>query len=353
MKIFDRMSEMEHEQLVLCHDRVSGLKAIIAVHDTTLGPALGGTRMWNYDCEEDAIEDALRLSRGMTYKSAAMGLNLGGGKAVIIGDPRTDKTEALWRAYGRFVQSLGGRYITAEDVGTTPDDMAFVSQETEFVAGLMHKSGDPSPVTAYGTYVGIKAAVQQVTGSSDLNGVTVAVQGIGSVGYSLCEHLHQEGVNLLVADIFEDKVRRAVDDFGAVAVDPDRIHAQECDVFAPCALGAVINDDTISELKCRIIGGAANNQLAAERHGQVLYDMGILYAPDFVINGGGVINVAHEFHPAGYNRDLALRQVESIGDRLLEVFSLSENEGIPTSAAATRVAEARIDKIGRIKSIRV
>lgn len=353
MKIFERMSEMEHEQLVLCHDRVSGLKAIIAVHNTTLGPALGGTRMWNYDSEEDAIQDALRLSRGMTYKSAAMGLNLGGGKAVIIGDPRTDKTEELWRAYGRFVHSLGGRYITAEDVGTTPADMAFVSEETQFVAGLMHKSGDPSPVTAYGTYVGIKAAVRQVTGSDDLEDITVAVQGIGSVGYALCQHLHEDGVNILVADIFEDKVQRAVDDFGATAVDPDRIHAQECDVFAPCALGAVVNDDTISELKCRIIGGAANNQLAAERHGQMLYDMGILYAPDFVINGGGVINVAHEFHPAGYNRDLALRQVETIGDRLLAVFSLSESEGIPTNEAAKRIAEARIEKIGRIKSIRV
>ncbi len=353
MKIFERMSEMQHEQLVFCHDRVSGLKAIICVHNTTLGPALGGTRMWNYDSEEDAIQDALRLSRGMTYKSAVMGLNLGGGKAVIIGDPRTDKTEELWRAYGRFVHSLGGRYITAEDVGTTPDDMAFVSEETEFVAGLIHKSGDPSPVTAYGTYVGIKAAVEQVTGSDDLEGITVAVQGIGSVGYSLCEHLHKDGVNLLVADIFEDKVQRAVDDFGAQAVDPEGIHAEECDVFAPCALGAVINDDTISELRCRVIGGAANNQLAAERHGQMLHDMDILYAPDFVINGGGVINVAHEFHPAGYNRGLALRQVEGIGARLLAVFSLSESEGIPTSEAANRIAEARIDKIGRIKSIRV
>ncbi len=352
MEIFERMRDMDHEQLVFCHDEVSGLRAIVAIHDTTLGPALGGTRMWNYDSEEDAIEDVLRLSRGMTYKSSAMGLNLGGGKAVIMGDSRKDKTEQLWRAYGRFVQSLGGRYITAEDVGTTPDDMSFVSAETEYVAGLLHKSGDPSPVTAYGVYRGIKASLEHLTGSDDLGGRTVAVQGIGSVGYALCEYLHEEGTRLLVADIFEEPISQAVEAFDAEVVDPDRIHACECDVFSPCALGAVINEETISELGCRIVAGAANNQLAEDGHAEVLREMGILYAPDYVINGGGVINVAHEFYPGGYNRELALRQVDRIGDYLKQIFITSDDEQIPTRVAADRMAEARIESIARIKRIR-
>lgn len=353
MRIFERMRDMEHEQLVFCYDEVSGLRAIVAIHDTTLGPALGGTRMWNYDSEEDAIEDALRLSRGMTYKSSAMGLNLGGGKAVIIGDSRKDKTEELWRAYGRFIQSLGGRYITAEDVGTTPDDMAFVSAETDYVAGLLHKSGDPSPITAYGTYRGIKASLEYVTGSADLAGRTIAVQGIGSVGYVLCEYLHEEGAHLLVSDLYEDVLNRAVEEFGAEIVDPDRIHACECDVFSPCALGAVINEVTLPELGCRIVAGAANNQLAEDSLAQGLRDRGILYAPDFVINGGGVINVAHEFHPGGYNRELALRQVDRIGDYLKQIFTTSDQEDIPTRVAADRMAEARIERIAKVHRIRV
>ncbi len=352
MEIFQSMQEMEHEQLVFCYDSVSGLKAIIGIHDTTLGPALGGTRMWPYETEEEAIIDVLRLSKGMTYKSAAMGLNLGGGKGVIIADPRRDKSEALWRAYGRFVDSLGGRYITAEDVGVSPDDIDIVNDETDFVAGLWHKSGDPSPVTAYGTFVGIRAAMQYLEGSADLTGVVVEVQGVGSVGYALCEHLHEAGAKLLVADIYEDKLNQVVEDFGAEVVDPDSIHAAECDVYAPCALGATVNDDSIPELRCRVVAGAANNQLAETRHGQVLREKGILYAPDFVINGGGVINVAQEFNPSGYNRDLALKKVETIGEKLLDIFEASEAEDIPTNEAAERLAEKRIRSVGSIQRIR-
>jgi len=353
VQIFQQMTDMEHEQLVFCHDKVSGLKAIIAIHDTTLGPALGGTRMWDYDSEEEAITDALRLSKGMTYKSSVMGLNLGGGKGVIIGDARKDKTEELWRAYGRFVETLGGRYITAEDVGTTPEDMDIVSQETDYVAGLAHLSGDPSPVTAYGTYVGMKACMEHLTGSDSLQGRCIAVQGIGSVGYALCEYLAEERAEIIVSDIYPDAVEQAVEQLGATAVEPDDIYDQECDIFAPCALGAVINDASIDRLRCRVVAGAANNQLERQEHGEQLRERGILYAPDFVINGGGVINVAHEFHPSGYSRDLALRKVDTISDRLLQVFAVSDEEGIPTSVAANRVAEERIRSIGRIQRIRV
>ncbi|MFO7942204.1 MAG: Glu/Leu/Phe/Val dehydrogenase dimerization domain-containing protein [Bacillota bacterium] len=352
MQVFETMTDMEHEQLVFCYDKISGLKAIIGIHDTTLGPALGGTRMWPYETEDEAIIDVLRLSRGMTYKNSAMGLNLGGGKGVIIADPRKDKSEALWRAYGRFVQSLGGRYYTAEDVGVSPDDIDIVNEETDYVAGLWHKSGDPSPATAYGTYVGIGACMENLTGSSDLDGVTVAVQGIGSVGTALCELLHEAGANLLVADIYEDKVQRAVEEFGAKAVDPDEIHAAECDVYAPCALGATINDESIPELRCRVVAGSANNQLAEERHGEMLRDRGILYAPDFVINGGGVINVAGEFGPAGYNREQAMKKVEGIGEKLSAIFEISEREDIPTNCAAERLAEERLETVGRIQRIR-
>ncbi len=353
MRIFAEMTDMEHEQLVFCHDEVSGLKAIIGIHDTTLGPALGGTRMWDYDTEEEAIRDALRLSRGMTYKSSAMGLNLGGGKGVIIGDPSRDKTEELWRAYGRFVESLGGRYITSVDVGTSPADLDLVAQETEYVGGLAHLSGDPSPVTAYGTYVGMKACMQHLTGSDSLEGCRVAVQGAGSVGYTLCEHLADEGADLMVSDVNTDRVEKVVSDFGATAVAPDDIYEQDCDIFAPCALGAVVNDNTLDRLSCRVVAGAANNQLDRDEHGVQLRKREILYAPDFVINGGGVINVAHEFHPNGYSRDLALRKVESIRDRLLEIFAVSDEEDIATNEAADRVAERRINSMARIQRIRV
>lgn len=287
MKWFDYMERYDYEQLLLCQDKNSGLKAIIAIHDTTLGPALGGVRMWNYASEEEAIIDALRLARGMTYKAAAAGLNLGGGKTVIIGDPRKDKNEAMFRALGRFIQGLNGRYITAEDVGTTEEDMDIIHQETRYVTGVspaFGSSGNPSPVTAYGVYRGMKAAAKIAFGSDSLEGRTVAVQGVGSVAYHLCKHLHEEGARLIVTDIVRENVERAVRDFGAESVDPDKIYDVECDIFSPCALGAIINDETLPRLKCRVVAGSANNQLKEERHGDRLEELGIIYVPDYVIN---------------------------------------------------------------------
>lgn len=258
MELFRYMEQYDYEQLVFCQDKQSGLKAIIAIHDTTLGPALGGTRMWTYESEEAAIEDALRLARGMTYKNAAAGLNLGGGKTVIIGDPRKDKNEEMFRAFGRYIQGLNGRYITAEDVGTTVEDMDIIHDETDFVTGIspaFGSSGNPSPVTAYGVYKGMKAAAKAAFGTDSLEGKTVAVQGVGNVAYNLCRHLHEEGAKLIVTDINKEAVERAVAEFGARAVDPDDIYSQECDIYAPCALGATINDDTIpaaeSQSDCR------------------------------------------------------------------------------------------------------
>jgi len=349
-RVFERMRESGHEQVVFCHDRVSGLKAIIAIHDTTLGPALGGCRMWPYASEEEALIDVLRLSRGMTYKNAAMGLNFGGGKAVIIGDPRRDKSEELFRAFGKFVESLGGRYITAEDVGTTTDDIATVAAETRYVVGLPERSGDPSPATAYGVFRGIKASLREVFGDESLSGRTVAVQGIGNVGYHLCRYLHEAGARLIVTDIFQDRVRQAVESFDATAVPADEIYDVECDVFAPCALGAILNDDTIPRLKCRIVAGSANNQLAEPRHAAELARRGILYAPDYVINGGGVMNVSEEYHPSGYNRDRAYARVARIYDKLQQVYAISRSEGITTAEAADRMAEDRIARLGRLKA---
>lgn len=312
MEIFKYMETYDYEQLVFCQDEQSGLKAIIAIHDTTLGPALGGTRMWTYDSEEAAIEDALRLAKGMTYKNAAAGLNLGGGKTVIIGDPRKDKNEEMFRAFGRYIQGLNGRYITAEDVGTTVEDMDIIHDETDYVTGIspaFGSSGNPSPVTAYGVYKGMKAAAKAAFGTDSLEGKTIAVQGVGNVAYNLCRHLHEEGASLIVTDINKESVKRAVEDFGARAVDPGDIYSQACDIYAPCALGAVINDDTIKQLKAKVIAGAANNQLKETRHGDTIHEMGIVYAPDYVINAGGVINVADELY--GYNAERALKRLKA------------------------------------------
>ena len=275
--IFQELEKYDYEQLVFCQDKNSGLKAIISIHDTTLGPALGGTRMWTYSSEQEAIIDALRLARGMTYKAAAAGLNLGGGKTVIIGDPRKDKNEEMFRAFGRFIQGLNGRYITAEDVGTTVADMDLIHQETEFVTGVspaFGSSGNPSPVTAYGVYRGMKAAALRAFGSDNLTGKTVAVQGVGNVAFHLCRHLYEEGSQLIVTDINEEPVQRAVQEFGATAVGPSEIYGVQCDIFSPCALGAVINDDTIPLLKARVIAGAANNQLKEEHHGDMINEHG-------------------------------------------------------------------------------
>ena len=346
MEIFDKIEQYEHEQVVYCYDPPSGYRGIIAIHNTTLGPALGGTRFWNYTSDQEALTDVLRLSRGMTYKSAVAGLNLGGGKSVIIGDPKTKRREMIFRAHGRFVESLKGRYITAEDVGTSVEDMDYVHMETEYVTGLAGRSGDPSPVTAYGTYRGIKAAAKAKYGSDDLDGVTVAVQGAGHVGYFLCEDLAAEGAKLVVTDIDEDRVKRVVDEFGARAVGPDEIYGVDAQVFAPCALGAVVNDETLPQFSFDIIAGAANNQLAEERHGQELLDEEILYAPDYVINAGGVINVYGELN--GWNNERSKRKAGEIYDTLEELFELSREEGIPTSEAADRLAERRIDQVGRM-----
>ncbi|MEK3890796.1 branched-chain amino acid dehydrogenase [Bacillus sp. FSL K6-3431] len=351
MKIFEYMTNYDYEQLVFCQDEQSGLKAIIAIHDTTLGPALGGTRMWPYNSEEEAIEDALRLAKGMTYKNAASGLNLGGGKAVIIGDPRKDKSEELFRAFGRFVQGLNGRYITAEDVGTTVEDMDLIHLETDFVTGIspaFGSSGNPSPVTAYGLYVGMKAAAVEAFGTDSLEGKTVAVQGVGNVAFELCNYLHKEGANLIVTDINKEAVNRAVTAFHAKAVDPDEIYGVDADIFAPCALGAIINDETIPQLKVKVIAGSANNQLKDTRHGDQIHEMGIVYAPDYVINAGGVINVADEL--IGYNKERALKKVESIYNNVERVIEISKRDGIPTYLAADRMAEERIEKMQKSSS---
>ncbi|HLR51844.1 MAG TPA: Glu/Leu/Phe/Val dehydrogenase [Candidatus Avamphibacillus sp.] len=345
MEIMSYMEEYDYEQLVFCQDKNSGLKAIIAIHDTTLGPALGGTRMWTYNSESEAIEDALRLARGMTYKNAAAGLNLGGGKAVIIGDPKKDKNPEMFRAFGRYIQSLRARYITAEDVGTTVEDMDLIHMETDYVTGTSESgsSGDPSPVTAYGIYKGMKAAAKEAFGNDLLKGKTVAVQGVGHVAYTLCEHLYREGAKLIVTDINKDAVNRAVEAFDAEAVDPEDIYSVDCDIYSPCALGATINDETLPVLKAKVIAGSANNQLKTDKHGEILHEKGIVYAPDYVINSGGVINVADELN--GYNQERALKKVDEIYNILLNVFEISRKENIPTAIAADRMAEERINSM--------
>jgi leucine dehydrogenase len=347
MDIFERLAEHDHEQVVFCYEPSAGYRGIIAIHNTTLGPALGGTRFWNYRSDEEALIDVLRLARGMTYKAAVAGLNLGGGKAVIIGDPKTSRREMIFRAHGRFVESLGGRYFTAEDVGTSVEDMDYVMMETEYVTGVAGGSGDPSPVTAYGTYRGIKACAHEKYGSDDLAGMTVAVQGTGHVGYYLCKFLSQEGARLVVTDIDAERTRRVVDEFGATVVDADEIYSVDAQVFAPCALGAIVNDDTIPQFRFEIIAGAANNQLAQERHGDLLHKRGILYAPDYVINAGGLINVYGELND--WTSDQARRKAGEIFDTLTQIFELAKQEGIPTHEAADRVAERRINQVSALQ----
>lgn len=353
MSVFEHINGDGYEQVVYCSDDRSGLRAIIAIHSTVLGPALGGTRFYPYDSEEEALVDVLRLAKGMTYKAAAAGLDLGGGKAVIIGDPKRIKSEELLRAYGRFVETLGGRYITAEDVGTALEDMDIVRRETRWVTGCSKTyggSGDPSPVTAYGVLQGMKACLLEVFGDTSLQGRTVALQGVGKVGYALCGYLVQEGAKVTIADIDVDNLGRAVSDFGVETVSLDQIHKLEVDIFAPCALGGAINDDTISELRCKIIAGSANNQLARDEHGDKLRDLGILYAPDFVINAGGLINVEDELR--GYDRDRAMKKVEGIYKALQQIFAMARERNISTARAALEHAQERIRKIGRIRLIR-
>ena len=353
MSVFEHINGDGYEQVVYCNDDQSGLKAIIAIHSTALGPALGGTRFYPYDREEDALIDVLRLSKGMTYKAAAAGLDLGGGKGVIIGDPKRIKTEELLRAYGRFVETLGGRYITAEDVGTALEDMDIVRRESRWVTGCSHTyggSGDPSPVTAYGVLNGIKACCLEIFGSPELRGRTIALQGVGKVGYALCGYLVKEGAKVTIGDIDVDNLARAVADHGVETVPLEDIHKIEADVFAPCALGGGINDDTISEFNCKIIAGPANNQLAREEHGEKLRDLGILYAPDFVINAGGLINVEDELR--GYDRERAMSRVEQIYKQLQLIITIARERSISTARAAEEFAEDRIRKISRIRLVR-
>jgi leucine dehydrogenase len=339
-----------HEQVVFCHDPNVGLKAIIAIHNTSLGPALGGTRMWNYKSEEEALTDVLRLSRGMTYKAAAAGLNLGGGKAVIIGDSKTQKTEGMFRAFGQFVNSLNGKYITAEDVGTNEKDMEYVFMETPFVTGIPKDfggSGDPSPYTAHGVLMGIKATAKEKFKTDDLKGMRIAVQGLGSVGSHLVRYLVDEGVKVLVADIDQEKVKHMVDRYKVEAMTPDQILFADCDILAPCALGAIVNDNTIGKLKCKAISGGANNQLAEPKHGDQLRELGILYAPDYVVNAGGLMNVFVELE--GYSPERAIEKTKRVYDNVLKVFEVAKRDNVGTHTAADRMAEERINTIGRLK----
>jgi leucine dehydrogenase len=351
--VIAQMSLFNHEQLLFCNDNATGLKAIIAIHNTVLGPSLGGTRFWNYNNEHEALTDVLRLSRGMTYKSSVAGLNLGGGKAVIIGNPKKLKNEALLRRFGKFVDSLGGKYITAEDVAMTSRDMELINMETDHVSGLpenMGGSGDPSPVTAYGVYVSMKASAKETWGNESLTGKKILVQGIGHVGEVLVNHLTQEGAKVFINDISEERLKEVATKYKAEVVSADKMFDLDIDIYAPCALGATVNDTTLAKLKCKIICGAANNQLADEViHGEMVGNKGILYAPDYVVNAGGIINVYYELE--GYNRERAMAHAEKIYDTTFNLFQLAKKEGLPTYMAANHLGEQRIAAIARINAV--
>ena len=335
MALFNHVSFDEHEQVVFCNDKESGLKAIIAIHNTNLGPAVGGCRMWNYESDDEALNDVLRLSRGMTYKNALAGLTMGGGKSVILADPKATDREALFRAFGRCIHTLGGKYFSAEDVGVSTADIMIAHEETPYMAGLEGKSGDPSPFTALGTFLGIKAAVKHQRGIDSLKGLKISVQGVGHVGYYLCKHLHEEGAELIVTDINQTSLDKVATEFGATVVAPQDIYSQDVDVYAPCALGATINDTTIPLIKATIVAGCANNQLAEVRHGETLKDMGVLYAPDYVINAGGIINVSFE---SDYDAAKSTAKVEEIYDTLIEIFSKADSENRTTGSVADEMA---------------
>ncbi len=348
---FEQLEEYGHEQVVLCYHPEANLKAIIAIHNTTLGPALGGCRMWAYESDQDALIDVLRLSRGMTYKAAVAGLNLGGGKAVIIGDAKKDKTEALFRAFGRFVETMGGRYITAEDVGVGVNDMEHVFMETDYVVGVEKThggSGDPSPFTAYGVLQGMRACVKSKLKKDSLSVVSVAVQGLGAVGSNLVRYLVEERAKVFVTDIDIAKCENAQKHFNVEVVKPDEITDLDVDVYAPCALGGVINDETVERLKVKVVSGGANNQLAENRHGDILHERGILYAPDYAINAGGLINVYVELE--GYSKERATRMTRGVYNTLRSIIKSSERENIPTYEAADRVAEERLRTLSSVKN---
>jgi len=357
MDKFGYMEKYGYEQMCFFHDKSTGLKAITVIHNTVLGPALGGSRFWNYNNEEEAVEDALRLARGMTYKSSLAGLALGGGKSVIWGDYRAlrkdpIRREAFWRAFGRYLEGLSGRYITAEDVGTSTQDMVYVNMETNNVVGLPGRSGDPSPYTALGVFKSLLACCKHVFGSDDITGKVVTVQGVGNVGYYLCKYLHEKGAKLIVTDIDQERIDTVVKEFGAKAVGADEIYAIECDVYAPCALGATVNDDTIPKLNCKIVCGGANNILKdAPIHGKALQDRGIVYAPDYLANAGGVINVSYEHAEGGYSEEASLRDIDRIYNRMLDILRISKETGKLTYQVADEMAEKRIAAVKEIKSI--
>ncbi|MCF8566519.1 leucine dehydrogenase [Alicyclobacillus tolerans] len=355
LSIFSYMEKYDYENVFLCQDKSVGLKAVIAIHDTTLGPATGGCRMWTYASEEDAIEDALRLARGMTYKYAAAGVNLGGGKVVILGDPKTQKSEALFRSLGRFIHRLGGLYITGEDVGTTLRDMEYMRMETPYVVTLPESwggAGPISPATALGVTQGMRAALEEVYGTDSLEGRTVAVQGLGSVGWEVVSLLTQAGARVLAGDIDSEKVEKAAAAFGVETVaDPNRMHALDVDVYCPCALGGIINDQTIGELRCKVIAGSANNQLYEEKHGDLLHERNIAYAPDYIINAGGTIFDTDRLLPGGMNSERAMENVRRIKETMKSIFQISKHEGIPTYQAADRFAQRRIESVGRAKGL--
>ena len=352
MNVLNKMVKFGHEQVTMYSDPESGLRGIIAIHDTTLGPSCGGTRMWPYASEADALADALRLSQAMTYKSAAAGLNLGGGKGVIIGDPRTDKTEGLLRAWGRFVDTLGGRYLTTTDVGTTGRDLEYVHQETDHVVGLdvtLGGSGDTSIMTGLGIYMGMRACAAHAWGDDSLRGRTIAMQGFGKVASHTAEHLLEDDARILATDISDvalDKARH----MGVQVVDPDEIYDLECDIFAPCALGGVINAETIDRLHCRIVAGGANNQLATPEDGEELHRRGIIYAPDFLINAGGIINAAAEIGQP-YNPDRSRQQTERIYEQMAAVLATSSKKEISTARAADLLAEKRLASVRGVRHV--
>ena len=348
--IFETIAKTGHEEVVFCHNQDVGLKAIIAIHNTVLGPALGGLRMWPYKTEQEAINDVLRLSRGMTFKNAVAGLNLGGGKSVIIGDPATDKSEGLFRAFGRFVNSLNGRYITAEDVGIDVNDMEWVYRETEYVTGVhqVHGgSGDPSPFTAYGTLQGVMASLNYKHGNEDVGKYSFAVQGCGHVGMEFIKLLREQGAKVYVTDINQDAVKRCADELGCEAVGLEEIYDVEADVYSPCALGGTVNENTIDRIKAPIICGAANNQLATDEIGDELKQRGVVYAPDYAVNAGGVMNVSLEID--GYNRERAMRMMRTVYHNVSRIFEIADRDDIPSYKAADRMAEERIAIIGKVK----
>jgi leucine dehydrogenase len=352
MSLFERISADDYEQVVFNHHKASGLRSIVAIHSTALGPALGGTRFYPYASEEEALTDVLRLARGMTYKAAAAGLDLGGGKAIIIGDPARDRTEELMRAYGRFIDTLGGRYITAEDVGTTRADMDLVRKETRWVTGVSPSYGgsdDPSPATAYGLLHALRAVAVELWGSDDLSGKRFAVQGVGKVGIAVVGHLIEAGGTVIAADTNQGALAHVRQEYGLETEDVGRIHAVACDVYVPCALGGILNDRTIPELRCAAVAGAANNQLLTPEHGKLLAEAGILYAPDFVANAGGVINVADELE--GYDRGRARSKIEGIFTTLRRVFDIARTDKVTTAEVANRIAEERIRAVGRLKLV--